>query len=70
MTSTIALGKYKKDKGVLKKTIELCNGFKNLKPSDKVVIKPNLVSLPQIYLQRIWRGLMPWGIQEVIFVIF
>jgi uncharacterized protein (DUF362 family) len=44
MTPTVAIGKYKKDKDVLRKTIELCDGFKNVKSSDKVLIKPNLVA--------------------------
>ena len=44
MTSTVALGKYINNQDVLKKTIELCGGFENLKASDKVMIKPNLVA--------------------------
>ena len=44
MKPTVAIGNYTNDTEALKKTIELCKGFEHLNPSDKVMIKPNLVA--------------------------
>ena len=44
MASKIALVKYTASPDSLKNCIALCDGFKNLKPSDSVLIKPNLVA--------------------------
>ena len=40
---TIALVRYQLANQGLKESIELCDGFKDLKPDDRVLIKPNLV---------------------------
>ena len=44
MSSTVSIQKYTSSPDSLKSAIDLANGFKNLKPSDRVVIKPNLVA--------------------------
>jgi len=44
MTETVSIVKYTSSPESLKKTIKLCDGFKNLKPTDSVIIKPNLVA--------------------------
>ncbi|MDA3895367.1 MAG: DUF362 domain-containing protein [Desulfobacteraceae bacterium] len=44
MTETVSIVKYTSSPDSMKKTIELCDGFKNLNPSDHVMIKPNLVA--------------------------
>jgi uncharacterized protein (DUF362 family) len=44
MNSAISLAKYEKSPDSLKTALDLCNGFQNLKSSDKVMIKPNLVA--------------------------
>ncbi|MFA6012224.1 MAG: DUF362 domain-containing protein [Desulfobacteraceae bacterium] len=49
MAPTVALGKYSPNTDSLKKTIELCNGFAHLKPTDRVMIKPNLVAWDDQY---------------------
>ena len=41
---TVALVRYQNTHGSLQKAIELCNGFKDLKANDEVIIKPNLVT--------------------------
>lgn len=42
--STVALTRYHHAGNSLQEAVELCDGFKNLKPNDKVLIKPNLVA--------------------------
>lgn len=49
MYSSVALGKYQKSPDSLIKTINLCDGFNRLKPSDRVMIKPNLVAWDERY---------------------
>ncbi len=49
MAQTVALGKYAPDADSLKKTIALCDGFARLKPTDRVMIKPNLVAWDDQY---------------------
>ncbi|MCD6584248.1 MAG: DUF362 domain-containing protein [Desulfobacteraceae bacterium] len=44
MTETVSIVKYTSSPESLKKSIELCDGFKSLRPSDHVMIKPNLVA--------------------------
>lgn len=44
MCDSISLVKYAKSPDSLKTAIDLCDGFNHLKPSDKVMIKPNLVA--------------------------
>ncbi len=44
MGSKTALVKYTASPDSLRKAIELCRGFEGLKPTDKVLIKPNLVA--------------------------
>jgi len=44
MNPIISLTQYSQSPDSMKTAIELCGGFKNLKPSDKVMIKPNLVA--------------------------
>ncbi|MBC2714342.1 MAG: DUF362 domain-containing protein [Desulfobacteraceae bacterium] len=44
MSATVSIVKYASSPDSLKKSIELCDGFKNLTPSDRVMIKPNLVA--------------------------
>lgn len=44
MAPKIALVKYTASPDSLKESIALCDGFKDLKPSDSVLIKPNLVA--------------------------
>ena len=38
---TVALVKYDQTPNALRKALELCDGFEKLKPTDKVLIKPN-----------------------------
>ncbi len=49
MSPLVAINKYSPESDSLKKTIDLCEGFNKLKPSDKVVIKPNLVAWDDEY---------------------
>ncbi|MBW2539183.1 MAG: DUF362 domain-containing protein [Deltaproteobacteria bacterium] len=42
--STVALIRYTHADNSLQKAVELCDGFKNLKANDNVLIKPNLVA--------------------------
>ena len=44
MSPVVAVNTYSKDADSLKKTIDLCGGFDKLKPSDRILIKPNLVA--------------------------
>lgn len=44
MPEKISIVKYTSSPESLKKSIELCDGFKNLNPTDRVMIKPNLVA--------------------------
>ncbi len=44
MTETVAIVKYTASPNSLKESIELSDGFKGLKPSDSIMIKPNLVA--------------------------
>lgn len=44
MTPKIALSTYTASPDSLRRCIALCDGFKDLKPSDRVLIKPNLVA--------------------------
>ena len=44
MPETVAIVKYTSRPESLKKSIELCDGFKSLTPSDRVMIKPNLLA--------------------------
>lgn len=44
MTQPIALTKYMASPDAVTQTIQLCNGFDKLKPTDRVLIKPNLVA--------------------------
>lgn len=44
MAPKIALVTYVNSPDSLKKCIDLCDGFKNLKPTDSVLIKPNLLA--------------------------
>lgn len=44
MSAIVSIEKYTSSPESLKKSIELCEGFKNLAPSDRVLIKPNLVA--------------------------
>lgn len=44
MSETASIVKYTSNLSSLKKSIELSDGFKNLKSSDRVTIKPNLVA--------------------------
>jgi len=44
MFPKISLVKYTDSPNSLKDSIALCDGFKNLKPTDRVLIKPNLVA--------------------------
>ncbi|MHB1128341.1 MAG: DUF362 domain-containing protein, partial [Bacillota bacterium] len=45
-------------KELLKQAIDLCNGFANLKPSDRVLIKPNLVIGGEKYKKMIRGGVV------------
>lgn len=49
MSSTVALGTYSPGADSLKKTIDLAGGFARLKPTDRVMIKPNLVAWDDQY---------------------
>jgi len=40
---TVAIVQQKEHENPIKKSIEMCDGFKKLKPDDKILIKPNLV---------------------------
>ena len=44
MSDKVSIVKYTSSPDSLKKSIELCDGLKNLKPTDSVMIKPNLVA--------------------------
>jgi|YNPNPStandDraft_1061719.scaffolds.fasta_scaffold01663_5 uncharacterized protein (DUF362 family) len=43
MKGVVSLVRYEKGKGSVRNAIELCEGFGSLKPSSRVLIKPNLV---------------------------
>jgi uncharacterized protein (DUF362 family) len=47
MPIPVSLVKYEKRIDSLKKTIELCEGFKDLKKSSKILIKPNILTWSQ-----------------------
>lgn len=53
---TIALVRYRLANQGLKESIELCDGFKNLKPNDHVLIKPNLLGWDYQF------GIAPYGV--------
>ncbi|MFZ5572528.1 MAG: DUF362 domain-containing protein [Thermodesulfobacteriota bacterium] len=44
MKPTVSLTKYASSPDSLRTAVELCDGFRNLNPSDRVLIKPNLVA--------------------------
>lgn len=44
MSSTVAISTYAPNSDSLKKAIDLCQGFARLNPSDRIMIKPNLVA--------------------------
>lgn len=47
--NTVSLVKYTTSPDSLKQAIELCNGFAQLKQTDKVLIKPNLVAWDDLF---------------------
>ena len=49
MASRVSLVRYEKNSASLKKAIQLCGGFEQLKPTDHVLIKPNLVAWEDRY---------------------
>jgi len=44
MNQPVSIVTYTQSPDSLKQCVELCEGFKNLRPSDRVLIKPNLVA--------------------------
>ena len=44
MTALVSVTKYTESPASIKTAIEACNGFENLKATDRVLIKPNLVA--------------------------
>ena len=40
---TVSIVKYRENQETVKRALQLCDGLKELKPSDKVLIKPNIV---------------------------
>lgn len=50
MSEPVSIVKYSSSPSSLQKTLELCDGFTDLNPSDRVTIKPNLVA---------WDGTFP-----------
>ena len=40
---SVSIVRYLENHDTIKKALELCDGFKDLKPNDKVLIKPNIV---------------------------
>jgi len=46
---TVSIVQYRPDSASLKKSIDLCGGFNGLKPSDRVLIKPNLLGWDDEY---------------------
>ncbi len=53
---TVALVRYQSPNKSLKESIELCDGFKNLKANDNVLIKPNLLGWDNQF------GIAPYGV--------
>lgn len=43
ITQPVSIVRYRKNKDTIRKALELCDGFKDLKANDKILIKPNIV---------------------------